>query len=207
VGNNVNAVCAEAATPGTDLCAKFNASDVLESTAPVQAPRFNVAGTTCISVSSDRLYHDTDCDGTKDTGEEFLDYPNLTSLWFACADEDGTGAETQYLGRIASVSTECLSADNVSRAKAFTGHAGSVYGLGCITETAPGTGDSMVFTVRVNESDSNATCTIADTNLSCTAFTGTTAIAQGDIISVKEVTAGATPTATNEMTCEVFLRQ
>jgi hypothetical protein len=31
------------------------------------------ANSACISNSSDSLYHDTDCDGTKDAGEEFID--------------------------------------------------------------------------------------------------------------------------------------
>ncbi len=32
-----------------------------------------VDGTTCIDADSDRLYHDTDCDDTKDGGEEYID--------------------------------------------------------------------------------------------------------------------------------------
>lgn len=35
--------------------------------------RLNIDGTTCLEVSSDRIYHDTDCDSTKDAGEEFID--------------------------------------------------------------------------------------------------------------------------------------
>lgn len=31
------------------------------------------ANSACVSSSSDHLYHDTDCDGTKDAGEEFID--------------------------------------------------------------------------------------------------------------------------------------
>jgi len=33
----------------------------------------------CISNSSDRLYHDTDCDGTKDSGEEYIDQAGSSS--------------------------------------------------------------------------------------------------------------------------------
>lgn len=33
------------------------------------------ANSACLAVSSDELYHDTDCDGTKDAGEEFIDKP------------------------------------------------------------------------------------------------------------------------------------
>ena len=39
----------------------------------ITAGRFNLEGTTCLEVSADRIFHDTDCDGTKDAGEEFID--------------------------------------------------------------------------------------------------------------------------------------
>ena len=39
----------------------------------MQSHKFNVDGTTCLDTSGDRLFHDTDCDGTKDAGEEFID--------------------------------------------------------------------------------------------------------------------------------------
>lgn len=35
--------------------------------------KLRIEGTTCLSVESDQIYHDTDCDGTKDAGEEFID--------------------------------------------------------------------------------------------------------------------------------------
>ena len=43
--------------------ATFNATN-----APV-----SIDGTTCLDVSSDQIFHDTNCDGTKDAGEEFID--------------------------------------------------------------------------------------------------------------------------------------
>ena len=36
-------------------------------------PKLTLDGTTCLDTSGDRIYHDTDCDGTKDAGEEFVD--------------------------------------------------------------------------------------------------------------------------------------
>jgi hypothetical protein len=39
----------------------------------------NASNSACISVDSDRLYHDTDCDNTKDGGEEFLDASGVGS--------------------------------------------------------------------------------------------------------------------------------
>lgn len=57
---------------GTENCGNFTGSITASGTITATT-RFNVAGTTCISASADRLYHDTDCDGTKDAGEEFID--------------------------------------------------------------------------------------------------------------------------------------
>lgn len=39
-----------------------------------------IATTTCLCASSDRIYHDTDCNSTKDAGEEFIDFTSGTSM-------------------------------------------------------------------------------------------------------------------------------
>ena len=53
-----------------------------------QVGSFTDASAACICASSDRLYHDTDCDATKDAGEEYLDIaggasasPTLIASW------------------------------------------------------------------------------------------------------------------------------
>lgn len=48
-----------------------NDFQVFESSTAVE--RLSLQGTTCLDVSADQIYHDTDCDGTKDAGEEFID--------------------------------------------------------------------------------------------------------------------------------------
>ena len=35
--------------------------------------RLRIDGTTCLAVESDQIYHDTNCDGVKDVGENFVD--------------------------------------------------------------------------------------------------------------------------------------
>lgn len=39
----------------------------------LQLASLTAASAACVCASADRLYHDTDCDGTKDAGEEFID--------------------------------------------------------------------------------------------------------------------------------------
>lgn len=42
----------------------------------VALKRLDLGGTTCLSVSADEIYHDTNCNGSKDIGEEFIDAGN-----------------------------------------------------------------------------------------------------------------------------------
>lgn len=54
-------------------------SIILQSTGIFETPAgINLEGTTCFDVSADQIYHDTDCNGTKDAGEEFVDALPLT---------------------------------------------------------------------------------------------------------------------------------
>lgn len=72
-------------------------------------------GTTCLDVFSDQIYHDTDCDETKDAGENFIDNSSAseanTATYTVCASNalnatgcdytcDGVADEVQIQGAI-----------------------------------------------------------------------------------------------------------
>jgi hypothetical protein len=59
--------------------------------------------------------------------------------------------------------------------------------------TAPGAGKSRVFTLRKNETDTALTCTIADTNKTCTA-TGSIAVADDDRLDTSDAPTGSPAT-------------
>lgn len=44
-----------------------------DATGRVQGSKLRLSTTTCLDLSGDRIFHDTDCDTTKDAGEEFID--------------------------------------------------------------------------------------------------------------------------------------
>ena len=58
-------------------------------------------GTTCISATGDRLYHDTNCDNSKDSGEEFIDNtgsaPGTDSVGTAELDDDANTPIAAYV--------------------------------------------------------------------------------------------------------------
>jgi len=47
----------------------------------LQAGSLTAGSATCVCASSDRLYHDTDCDATKDAGETFIDSRDVFYDW------------------------------------------------------------------------------------------------------------------------------
>ena len=59
---------------------------------------------------------------------------------------------------------------------------------------SPGSGKSFLFTLRKNGADTTLTCTVADTNTTCSDTTHTVSMAPGDVFSVSSVPSG-TPTA------------
>jgi hypothetical protein len=61
--------------------------------------------------------------------------------------------------------------------------------------TAPGAGKSRAFTLRKNEADTALTCTVSDTNKTCTA-TGSNAIADDDRLDTSDVPTGSPATTT-----------
>jgi hypothetical protein len=99
------------ATIGTDSCVRIGDRDAATNAVQI-----------CRSSADDRLYHDTDADGTKDTGEEFIDQaggsgtgeydPDVTpSSCAACEEfEDDTEALT-WEGYNLGTSSKSLSQD------------------------------------------------------------------------------------------------
>jgi len=73
VDASTNRVGIGTAAPGSPL-------DVLGE---VRVTSLNIEGTTCLDVDTDQIYHDTNCNDTKDTGEKFIDGFPVTS------DSDG----------------------------------------------------------------------------------------------------------------------
>ena len=59
--------------------------------------------------------------------------------------------------------------------------------------TAPGAGKSRTFTLRKNETDTALTCTISDTNKTCTA-TGSIPVADDDRLDTSDAPTGSPAT-------------
>lgn len=72
--------------------------------------------------------------------------------------------------------------------------------LNCIAATAPGAGKSFAITLRNTAVDTALTCTIADTNTTCSQTGQSVSIASGDLLVVSDVPAG-TPTVSNHRCC------
>ena len=54
----------------------------LKTAGSLQMGSLTAGSATCLAISSDCIYHDTDCDGTKDSGEEFIDHQGCGAASF-----------------------------------------------------------------------------------------------------------------------------
>ena len=70
----------------------------------------------------------------------------------------------------------------------LVGKAGTIKNLRIKMGTAPGTGQSVVFTVAINGVDTGLTITVSGTNIVGNDLTNTALVAIGDVINVKAVT-------------------
>lgn len=82
--------------------------------------------------------------------------------------------------------------------------AGTVRDFYCAAGVAPGAGNSFIYTLRVNGSNTSVVCTIADTNTSSSDTTNTAAIVAGDLVTW-DLTYGGTPVDRNHRTGLVFI--
>lgn len=65
---------------GGDAGLTYNkTSDKLTVAGTVAGDSIDIGSGTCLRATGDRVYHDTDCDGTKDAGEEFIDLSNTAA--------------------------------------------------------------------------------------------------------------------------------
>jgi hypothetical protein len=64
---------------------------------------------------------------------------------------------------------------------------GVIHGLQFMTINAPGAGQTYTITLRVNSNDTPITCTIADSNMSCTDTVHIATVTAGDLISYSAV--------------------
>lgn len=132
--------------------ASINSAGVLE-----------LQSTTCLDVDSDRLYHDTDCDGTKDSGENYID--NKPIVTYMCTDVTGWAAD-QYVSCANGQTNSGTESTAVKQAKAMGDM--TLKELHCHVETAPGTGDKWDIYVRDDGASVGSACTISESNTTCT---------------------------------------
>lgn len=64
------------------------------------------------------------------------------------------------------------------------------------SDTAPGTGKSLVYTLRKNAIDTALTCTISNTATSCSDTTNTADIVAGDLLTIQATDTGGSSTST-----------
>lgn len=106
------------------------------------------------------------------------------------SDTDLSTTNTEYLrvqGTQAGIST--TSTNNSQLGRTSTAKRMYVY-----LPTAPGSGKSRSFTLRVNNADTSLTCTISDTSQECN-YSADVSIADGDLLNIKTVPT-STPAAT-----------
>lgn len=79
---------------------------------------------------------------------------------------------------------------------------GWFFNLDITTTSAPTSGKSITYTLRVNGGDTGLTCTIANTATSCSDRTHGVAIAPGDRLTLKRTTSGSPTVAKSRITIE-----
>lgn len=131
---------------------------------------------------------------------------DLVNYRFGCQDND-TLDDTGFMLVSGDIADACAPSSAEIRYQAFAPFAGTVGGLICGIQTAPGASEDVTFTVVVGGSDSDASCTISGAvTTPCSDLAGTTVVAAGDIITVSHtVTAGGADTA--RAACNVFLKK
>jgi hypothetical protein len=67
---------------------------------------------------------------------------------------------------------------------------GTFMNFGCVVANAPGSGQSVACTLRVNRVSESVSCTISNTATSCTDLTHTAAITAGQSGDYQVVTSG-----------------
>lgn len=98
----------------------------------------------------------------------------------------GLGAATVYLGGIG------VAASSTEYPLSIVRRAGTVRTLYCYLATAPGGGDTVVFTVRKNASDQAVTCTITGAAQTCNDTSNTFTVVAADRLSIKAVSSAGT---------------
>ncbi len=137
------------ATIGTDACVRIGDRDAATNAVQI-----------CRSSADDRLYHDTDADGTKDTGEEFIDqvgggagatgYSPETAPSSCAICDEFTGNTPEQTWTCAGNADATLSYVLDSMRVVVTGDSTAVDRYICTT-AAPGSGD-WVLTAKVHSS-------------------------------------------------------
>lgn len=173
-----------------DLTGAFSSSGV------IQATRFRWGTTTCIDDTSDRLYHDTNCDAAKDAGEEFLDYKN-TFLFQVCFAGEDAGTATLFLRPDCS---EAVSAGVTSDTNAQATRYGPVpvavwRNLRCQTDQNVPASTTFTSTFRIEGVDEGITCATATGAQTCSDTTNTEATTAGQMVSLKWADSTANDTA------------
>lgn len=120
---------------------------------------------------------------------------SLTSVyaaqWLAHASGGLTAGGTKYL-QTSDSAGEAASQKEIYLA-ALPSASAQVLAFGCVLKTAPGSGESVVFTVQKSTdqgasfSDTTATCTISGTSKTCADTTNHPTTAQFDLLAVKIV--------------------
>jgi len=100
------------ATIGTDSCVRIGDRDAATNAVQI-----------CRSTADDRLYHDTDADGTKDTGEEFIDQAGGGSSTEYDPKEHPSSCDTcdEFIGGTTSLTYEWQNQESSSAAVALDG--------------------------------------------------------------------------------------
>ena len=103
---------------------------------------------------------------------------------FSC--DDSSASDPVYLRYGSRGATVCSTTDTLlTDTQVMVTRTGVLQNLYCLSSTAPGGTDAMVYTARVNAANTGLTCTISATATTCNSGASSAAISAGDRLSLE----------------------
>lgn len=169
----------------------------------IQGSKVRISTTTCLDLSGDRIFHDTDCNGTKAAGEEFIDYKNTMLTQFCWAGEDVATATTFLRSDCSEAISGAATTDDDAQATRYGPHSAGVFrNLRCKTSANVAASTTYTYTFRVDGVDESLTCNITTGASTCEDTSNTETVAAAVRSSLKMADSTANDT-TNRTRCTV----
>lgn len=115
-----------------------------------------------------------------------------SAFWGTSLDQTIAAGLTRYQHLVGNRSTLCTTVNTACRI--VVPMTGTLKRLSIRTSTQPGLTQNVVFTVRKNNADTALTCTVNDTDTTCSDDSNTVAVSQGDTLELKVVSSAGAAT-------------